>query len=345
MKISILINVISLILQSNNFYNNIKVDIKKEFGITASELFNYEGNSFIKNQEKIYFENEIGYFVTYCKENNDILGSVLFEPKNEGWKINTCYKGSYVPYKEGGNYYVNGKFLTFKEKINSISLTNDTLTGVTYGDVIDTKLYFPIKNIKDSDYYIYSSSYLQEKKILNVPNYMNTQYYCAFDDSYSGCVPTTAAMNFAYLEDNDFNIIINSNYKNLPIKHTDDKNKVYSFIKYLGDNYFNTTAINGTMPSDIIKGNNDYLDETSFANYSVYTSNNYNEFVNATCNAKNPVHVSSRGHSFLGIGYKEIHQSNGETTRLVIGNRVADKAMTEIYENADNIRTFYFIHI
>lgn len=338
MKVSILINVIPLVLQTNLIQNNAKVDIKEEFGITASELFNYEGSSFIKKQEKIYFNNDIGYFITYCKENNDALGSILFEPSETGWKINSYYKGSYVPFNKNEKYYVNGEFLTLKEKINSINSISVSSTGVTFDKVIDPKYYFPIKNIKDSDYYIYSSSYMQERKILNVPSYMNTQF------NNHGCVPTTAAMFLSYLEDNDFNVIFNSYYKNLPVKHTDNTNKVNKFIKYLGEEFFETSN-DGTYWSSIPTGYEEYLDNTSFANYSVYSSNNYNEFINAISKAKNPVHVSANSHSFLGIGYSEIQQKGGNVSRFITGNRAANNEMVEFSINAETVRTFYFIHI
>lgn len=52
MKVTILINIILLVLQTNLNQNNVKVDIEKEFGFTASELFNYEGKSSLMKQEK-----------------------------------------------------------------------------------------------------------------------------------------------------------------------------------------------------------------------------------------------------------------------------------------------------
>lgn len=337
MKVTILINIILLVLQTNLNHNNVKVDIEKEFGFTASELFNYEGKSSLMKQEKIYFNNGAGYFITYSKENNDILGSILYEPNKTGWKINSYYKGSYVPFNKDEKYYFDGEFLTSNEKLKSIDTIVNT-TGVTFGNVIDSKYYFPINNIKNSDYYIYSSSYMQEIKILNVPSYMNTQF------NNNGCVPTTAAMFFSYLEDNNFDIIFNSLYKNLPIKHIDNTNKVNNFIKYLGEDFFETDDF-GTYWSSIPVGYEKYLDYTSFANYSVYSSNNYNEYINAIWKAKNPVHVSANKHSFLGIGYCEIQQNDGNKSRFIIGNRAANNEMVEFSINVDSVRTFYFIHI
>ena len=95
-------------------------------------------------------------------------------------------------------------------------------------NITPASLYLKISNISAKQY-VYASSYLSELKLLNVSNYMNTQYwYCNM-----GCVPTTAAMYFAYLEDNGYGTL--TDYRNLPLKHTDNASAVENYINYLGD--------------------------------------------------------------------------------------------------------------
>lgn len=130
------------------------------------------------------------------------------------------------------------------------------------------------------------------------------------------CAPTTAAMYFAYFEDNGFDIINDKHYKTLPLKHTDDEWKVNYYIDYLGDN--------------------------NLSNYTVHISKNYNEFKNAIDSIANPVHISLDEHSVLGIGYKEIHQSNGDITRLILTNSAQEDVMQEAYYNVNEVFTVLF---
>lgn len=340
MKITILTSIFGIIMncQSTNTLKK-QINFNELFDVNINEFFNYEGEIKISKETKIYFDTGIGYFITYEKQNNEILGSILYEPNNNSWKINSCYTGDYVPFKENQIFYVAAdKFVTLKEKMNNIN-TISSNGGVTYGEIVDSSKYFTVSNMISSHLYQYSSSYLQETKILNVPNYMNSEF------NNQGCVPTTAAMYYAYLEDNGYNIINPSTYKNLPLKHTDDSSKVSGFINYLGNEYFYTdpNVNGGTNLINIIRGYNNYLIDNSFSNYFVNFNNNYNEYKNAIDNAANPIPVSTTNHSVLGIGYKEIHQSNGDINRFIITNGSRDNTMEEIWYNVDLIERFFFV--
>lgn len=336
MKIGLLISIIGLILQPKISTNNFNVE--EIFGLSPNEILNYNQEIKVSFETKIYFETGIGYFISYSNYNNEQIGSILFEPTEKNWKINSIYNGSYVPFNQDEKFYVNGEFLKFSEKKNYINTIDSSGYGVTYGNTINKNLYFSM-NISNSDYYFYGSSYLNETKILNVPSYMNTQF------NNNGCVPTTFAMYLAFLEDNGYNVITKSEYSNLPIKHTDNKTKVDNFIYYLGNRYFATGKYGvSTKKSIISPACNFYLDDAGFGSFETYSSNNYNEYVNAIYNAKNPVHIGFATHSALGIGYREIKQSNGDITRFVLANQAANDSMIEYYTNVDEVETFYFIH-
>lgn len=72
-------------------------------------------------------------------------------------------------------------------------------------------------------------------KIVDAPNYLNTQYP-EYDDeggvSYSGCAPTVAAMYFAYLKNNGYTIL--GENRNLPVNYFDAVQSVNSFILHIG---------------------------------------------------------------------------------------------------------------
>ena len=336
MKFTLLISIIGLILQPKTSTYNF--DVENIFGLTSNEILNCNDKLKISYKENIYFDYGEGYFISYSNYNDEIIGSILFEPTSDGWKINSIYNGSYIPFNQNEKYYVKGEFLTFNEKSNSINLIDSSNYGVTYGNTINKSLYFPM-TISNSDYYFYGSSYLNETKILNVPSYMNTQF------NNNGCVPTTFAMYLAFLEDNGYNVITKSEYSNLPIKHTDNRTKVDNFIYYLGNKYFATGKYGVSAKKSIISPACDfYLDDAGFGEFKTYSSNNYNEYVNAIYYAKNPVHIGFASHSALGIGYREIKQSNGEITRFVLANQAANDSMIEYYTNVDEVETFYFIH-
>lgn len=317
MKIMLCLSSLGLILQPkiNNIFN--KVDLKEEFGITPAEFFNSSEELKVSSQKRIYFDNGIGYFISYKNKDNNVIGSILFEPINNRWEINSAYNGDYVPFENDQIYYVSpNKFVSLKDKINYQNVIyDDSNFGVTYeSSVVAPGRYLHLKDSVSSHLQSYSSSYLQESKILNIPNYMNTRF------RNKGCSVTTAAMYFAYFEDNGFDIINDKHYKNLPLKHTDDEWKVNYYIDYLGDNYFNTSYDYGTLPKNIVIGYNTYLGDNNLSNYTAHISKNYNEFKNAIDSIANPVHISLNEHSVLGIGYKEIHQRNGDITRLILTN-------------------------
>lgn len=346
MKIIIITTLIGLIGQPNQQGFIPKINVENEFGLTSSQLFNYDGLSKATSQNKIFFDNGIGYFITYQKENNEKLGSILFAPNDNknGWMIKNIYEGDYVPFKDNECFFISSDvFVNFKDKINTtLNINEYDYRGFTYGTTIDYNRYFPVTNSVTSHLYCYDASYLQETRILNVPNYMNTQF------NHKGCSPTAAAMYFSYLEDNNLNIINNSLYKNLPLKHTDNYTKVDGFINHLGVNYFDTSKESGTPLGIFKSAYDDYLDSTVYSNYELFTYNNYNEYKNSIRNAANPVHISLdlgySYHSVLGIGYKEIHQSNGEITRFVIGNAVSNDQTIVKYYPENEVVAFRSIH-
>lgn len=162
--------------------------------------------------------------------------------------------------------------------------------------------YFAINDLNNK-FYKYSSSYLNEASLLNVPNYMNTVY------NGNGCAPTSAAIYFAYLEDNGYSIL--ANYRDLPVSHTDDKEKVNNFIEYIGDSYFDTDN-EGTYRTAVQPGFNKYLDDHKYGEYYCEVNKNYDEYRNSIANfglpvsisMKHPVHQSN--HNLVGIGFREI---------------------------------------
>lgn len=336
MKSIIIFSLVSILNQPFGFMNNQNFDIYKNFGFTANDIFNYEGKLTTKNQKKIYFENDYGYFVSYENKDNEIIGSILFEFKNNKWTINTCYEGSYIPLNDNDYYYINGEFLTVKEKLNQINTIDNFVGGVTYESIIDSSLYFKVSGTVNSHLNVYSASYLQEVRIKNVPNYENN----LFNDH--GCTPTTAAMYFSYLEDNGYDLILFKECKNMPLLYTDDSTKVDLFIAYLGG-YFQTVST-GTKGYYIRTAYANYISKTNYPSYLAFETKNYNEYKNAIYNAAIPVHVDFYEHSTLGIGYKELHQSNGDISRFVIVNNAENGAMAVEYKNVDEIDKFYPIY-
>ena len=99
MKIMLCLSTLGLILlpKINNIFN--KVDLKEEFGITAAEFFNSSEELKVSSQKRIYFDNGIGYFISYKNKDNKVIGQILFESKNNIWEINSAYNGDYVPFE------------------------------------------------------------------------------------------------------------------------------------------------------------------------------------------------------------------------------------------------------
>lgn len=223
------------------------------------------------------------------------------------------------------------------------ALINDDDKGVAYGGVsIEVDKYFPVGS-PNHRIYNYSASYLQEQKIKDVPAYKNTQWVNS-EGLANGCVPTTAAMYFAFLEDTCCPEICDN--RNLPVDYNENSSLVESFITNLGNNYFYTDNT-GTYWSNIAPGYKKYLQRHSYYSYNVTYSNNYDDYYNATINAVNPVHISLATddiyHSCLGIGIKNIFNGT-ETKRFVVTNYNSINIPDEYTFSVDLIRQFYFIH-
>ncbi len=319
------------------------VNIRNVLGRNSSEAFGYKGGSFAYDEQKIHFEDGDGYFIRYKKDNNSILGSILFRPFEDTYKVELIYPSSYYPTKNG-NIYFSYEDRCFHNNIwfeqnnievkvkNKYRLSNESNLSFVDSD------FFDLKNSSGSVSYLqnmYSSSYLSEVKIKNVPNYRNTQF------NHYGCTPTSAAMYYAYLEDRGFNIIPSA-YSNLPIKHTDNKRAVNNFIKYLGTNYFKTTN-SGTLVSNIPDGYNKYLSDMGFSQFSVKISSDFNYYCQVILQTANPVPVDIAGHSRIGIGYRFLSSSSGTSNAMVIVNQVLNDDRVEAYIPAENIVRYYFI--
>lgn len=296
----------------------------------------------IKNVQNYYFNNENCYFVDLVNEENKEY-SVIMNSDISNFKI-------YIIFNDDSSNYIDSETANGAYDEDNISLassSSSTLDYSTLGVVFDNNIissskYFTISNI-GSKRTSYASSYLNEVKINDVPNYMNTMY------NGNGCVPTTAAMYFAYLEDNGYSTICGG--RNLPVSHTDNTSLVNSYITYLGDNYFNTDN-SGTYRSQIPGGYDDYLDDVGCGSYYTEVSKNYNEFYNSIYNCGLPVPISiqattssgsSFGHAVLGIGARSLF-SNNTNTYYITANYVSNSEMEVVSFSVDLVRQFYFIH-
>lgn len=291
------------------------------------------------------FLNNKGSFVRYYN-NDEIIGSILYKEKN----IDAIFYSDYLPFDGDIDEYYCITPYEFVKKDEYVYTNSDEIfinsNSIIYDDIsVYENDYFKIYN-KNSLIYTYSSSYLNETKLLNVPNYMNTM----FDNN--GCVSTTAAMYFSYLYRNSTqasNILTSA----LPLKHTDDKLAVDNFIYSLGLNYFNTTT-EGTSWSDIVPGYNKYLYSRNIYDFSCkeykpsYVS--YNSLYNFILNTANPFQVSldykknnkTIRHATLGIGVKSIFDGN-KNSYFIDVNAVKDNVMTEVSYVFDYVRSFYFL--
>jgi len=336
-------NIISLftIILSSSFINeNAFLFPNKKISSLNNYLLKYTStDSKVTNIKEVIFNNEICYFIDLKSSTKKY--SLLTENSLTNPKVLAIFEDESKHYE----YFLDFKTVNnpLKKKIKTSSYIYYDYFGVTYSDESYTKdNYFKINNL-DNTLYTYSSSYLNEIKITNVPNYMNTM----FDNN--GCVPTAAAMYFAYLEDNNINNICNN--LNLPLKHTFDTNKVNNYIYDLGANYFYTT-IDGTLPKNIASGYIKYLNDHNLSNYTLDVSKNYSDFLYSIKNCALPVPTSLKFynqnnalcyHSALGIGIKSIFNKS-KNDDFIIFNFAWSNKMEEFALTVDFIRQFYFIH-
>lgn len=297
-------------------------------------------NTYISNITKIYFDDSEGYFIEFESDGMK-LNSITIKGDYTNFEVYSIYEPGVIPFKESERFCISPvEFALKPSELDSEQYSVNTNSdyswgGVTYEqDTIDSTLFPAISNVNEKLYF-YSSSYLNEVSIKNVPNYMNTQY------NNNGCAPTAAAMYLAYLEDNVYNNICNN--LNLPIRHTDDKSKVDMFIRHLGDNYFNTTNT-GTSRTNISTGYDNYFFDHGLGNYRCEVSKSYFQFVESIYNCALPVPISIfPRHSVLGIGYKDIFNGT-KTDKFIIANYIYNNKMSEVAFNVNELRQFYFIH-
>ena len=328
------------VVVSNDEYFSIQNNLSKY--IIGGEESNISGI-----YEVFFANNEQGYFVTFDDLSGNSLESVLVRGEFYDYSIVAIYPEDCNPIGENNRYYKDALTFVSTPIVNTYNSalvgTADYTTGVTFGSTTSPSNYLPISNVSDH-LYTYTSSYLNEVRILNVPNYMNTQF------SNSGCSPTTAAMYFAYLEDNGYPIF--TTYQNLPIMHTENTSMVNTFIYNLGNNYFNKSPIYGTSRLQIPVAYETYFNTCGYNQYDVTVSNNYNEFYNSIANCALPVHVSltiNEGtsneyyHSVLGIGIRDIFDGTS-TDRFIVTNYASNNTMDVVSVSLDEIAQFYFIY-
>lgn len=302
-----------------------------------SPYFNHQRDIHLFDAYSIRFADDAGYYLEFMNK-QEAIGSILVKGDllNQ-YSVQAIYEPGFKPFKDNERFCVNPfEFKTFEEA-SFMSLTIDySYLGVTYSNnIINKSNYLGISDI-GSKVYTYASSYLNESKIQDVPNYMNTQF------NNNGCSPTTAAMYFAYLEDNGYAQL--AGYRNLPLKHTSDRSKVDSFIKYVGG-FFGTNN-NGTDRNNIPSGYISYFETNGIKNIKSDISKNYMDFDNSIRHCALPVHVSIGGdtnHSVLGIGRKEVLTNQG-ANRFIIANFAYNNSMSEVSFTVDIVRQFYFNH-
>lgn len=221
--------------------------------------------------------------------------------------------------------------------------------NATYNtDLVNPSKYFTIENIS-SHLYLYVSTYLQETRITDVPNYLNLQFPETNDDgtiTYSGCVPTTAAMYFAYLSNNGYSSLNDNRY--LPLNFYDAESSINSFILYLGNNYFYTTGAGGTSYANKINGFNNYLSVKGFSNYTCHNGVDFSEFYNSVANCGLPVpttiYTNHTLHSLLGIGVKIYNANTNNPERFIICNYASSTSLSVVNVSVKEVVYYTFIH-
>lgn len=318
------------------------------------------------------FLNDVNYYKNYITNKNSSLISVdnlksnLFllnfydQMSEKGESIVVSYKNSVKKVIAIFNSQVKKNSLinligdqvttnsTTQLSDNGFNHLEDKYTyfGVVYSNIVRNKsLYFSIPNVS-SHLSTYSTTYMNETKITNVPNYKNTLFFGTGVTNPNGCTPTTAAMYYSYLEDNGY-----SNFtcgRNLPINYYDNVQSINEFIEFLGNNYF-FTGINGSPWAKIRPGYKNYVHSRGHTDFNVSIEKNYNEFYNSVINCAMPVPVSismtksdAHNHDVLGIGIRNYITSTG-TEKFIITNYGEISQTDEMAISVDNIRQFYFI--
>ncbi len=247
------------------------------------------------------------------------------------------------------NYYEYLESPSTQNLLYQNILDNGQIYDATYStDLVDSSKYFQIENI-GSHLYSYVSTYLQETRITDAPNYLNLQFPETLEDgtiSYSGCVPTTAAMYFSYLSHNGYSSLGDGRY--LPINFHDSESTINSFILYLGNNYFYTTGTHGTSYENNINGFNGYLSAKGFSNYTCHNGVDFSEFYNSVANCGLPVpttiYTNHKLHSLLGIGTKVYNVNTNNPERFIICNYASSTSLSVVNVSVKEVVYYTFIH-
>lgn len=317
-------------LDQNLIRAYLSIDGAKEFRVSSSQ--------------KIFFKNEIGIFRTYEGADGEILGSILTKGTGSSLSIEAYYLGDFKPFSFTNNpiFYVTpldffnsrNDALLFENSDYFKSFSSSRITSLADYPHDDATKYFPVNldtHLKREG----GSTYYEGLLIKDVPNYMNTMY------NHMGCSPTTAAMYFAYI-DRASRVANNLFNPDMPLKHTDDINRVNNLITYIGDNYFKTTTI-GTYTYLIPGQTAKYLNDHGLYGYKGFTTTRYEDFFYSISYAANPCHLSIPGHSMLGIGTKDVWASP-TTPRWVTCQAVYNDTMATIGIPATKVTEYYLIH-
>lgn len=331
--------------QSNDFY------IKKFNELLKPYVLNENQDCYISSYQRIYFEDNSGYFFEFKNEHDKNIESLLVKGNIFNYKVEAIYPSNYKPFNEGEFYCFSPISFVKKEDFIIPAVLDYDWFGVEYNylDIIKSELYF---QYRDSKYNLIDTSDTdkEDKFINNVPNYINNQFIDK-DGNANGCVPTVFAMYLAYLEDYCEPSICDN--LNLPFAHINDSDKVEKFILNLGNKYFGTTLDGGTyrdkIPSAILK----YMKFRNFDDYHAIVSKNFAELENSINNAQLPVPTSMKiydnvnkeynYHFVLTKGYKSYKEKNGERIDYVVANRASNSDMLTITFSVEYIRQFYFI--
>lgn len=340
------INILALILlgtlvqtQNNNhilYFDNGNIKLSSKELITLQN----ESNLYLSNDshyeiidiDNVYFYDNNGYYIT-LKNNDNYIKNLLIKDNFTNYEVIAVYENNFVEDIDETPYYISA--IEFSSYPTEDFYNSKTTNKILKTSQNDTYSFFEIENYTNN-LYIYGASFMSEVYIKDVPNYMNTMY------NHYGCVPTTCAMLFAYLEDNGYSDI--TGYRNLPVNHTDNITLVNNYIKYLGDTYFETTN-SGTLIIKIPTYYNLALDGVGYGEYYCKVTNNFAEYANAIYYYANPVPLLIYGgaHSVLGIGYTSITNSPNKNENFVKVNFVADDEMAVATINAREIYQYEMI--
>ena len=338
-------------------------NIESIIGMSEEVFLGIEEDLHVSYSEEVYFSTETGYYIKLSDTNNSVRGSMVFEPYNDTYRLVCSYTGDIYPLHENEpDYYVSPfDYLTeLPEESTSITKYKAKEKVQTLAaSYPDSSKYFNLKDSNGSLNHVLSvhgSSSGGEYKIKNVPNYMNTCF------NHYGCVPTTAAMYFAFMYRNrqyTGATDITKGY-DLPLLHTDDQATVDEYINYLGNKYFKTNNT-GTSLGDIVPGYNSYLWWRGYGSYDCHETTDFGYYANSIKNA-NPVPISLKTgydavsktytrHSILGIGYQSIYSSGSGSQTYIIANFAFNDSMPEVKwllnKNSDTyptLRSYYPIY-